>query len=528
MYVAELQLENIKSFKDSNSIGFSKNINVLIGPNNAGKTAILDALLMLQGIKIPNPRLNSLKGRISVTFRDLTVGSNVSIKRYYEGLSGVNYDQIMAYVSVMHDGRGYGNADSKRCEIKDSKGNQYNEGVFHLFPKTSKDYFIFPFLAKRKTVEFSEVVNHSNARNVQNDLKNLYAKVDNILANPSLPFYDEFRGLCKEIFGYDISSFASSGGKMSGYSVTVDSNIPVSQMGEGVVQILGLLVALCEAKDKLFIIEELENDLHPKALKQILDVILEKSEFNQFVISTHSNVVLRYLGANSTTNVLNITMKIDDENIPLSEVSYVGDDPDERIKVLADLGYELLDFELWEGWLLLEESSAEKIIRDYLIPWFTPTLQRRLRTIAAQGVNDLDKRFIDFERLFTFVHLSSMYKGKAWVVADGDEQGMIIIEALKSKFIKDNGKWTGDNFRNFSKSAFEKYYPEIFQGEVEKVFAIESKSDRKQGKKQLLDKVLKWIDEDQLRAKKDFGGSAAEIILLLKNIERNLISDALV
>ena len=35
--------------------------------------------------------------------------------------------------------------------------------------------------------------------------------------------------------------------------------------------------------------------------------------------------------------------------------------------MLSDLGYELGDFDLWEGWIFFEESSSEKIVREYLI-----------------------------------------------------------------------------------------------------------------------------------------------------------------
>ena len=41
-------------------------------------------------------------------------------------------------------------------------------------------------------------------------------------------------------------------------------------MGEGVANIVGLLVDLCLAENKLFLIEEPENDIHPKALKGLL------------------------------------------------------------------------------------------------------------------------------------------------------------------------------------------------------------------------------------------------------------------
>jgi len=63
-------------------------------------------------------------------------------------------------------------------------------------------------------------------------------------------------------------------------------------MGEGLANIVALLSELAVNSGKLFLIEMPENDLHPQALKALLDLILESSKRNQFIISTHSNIVV--------------------------------------------------------------------------------------------------------------------------------------------------------------------------------------------------------------------------------------------
>ena len=55
-------------------------------------------------------------------------------------------------------------------------------------------------------------------------------------------------------------------------------------MGAGLSGTLSLIVGLSVAKDQLFIIEEPEDDLHPAALKELLDAIAESSQSNQFII----------------------------------------------------------------------------------------------------------------------------------------------------------------------------------------------------------------------------------------------------
>src|SRR5208282_6863616 len=48
MWVKSLHLKNIKSFADSDEIEFSSGINLLVGPNNAGKSTIIRAISVLQ------------------------------------------------------------------------------------------------------------------------------------------------------------------------------------------------------------------------------------------------------------------------------------------------------------------------------------------------------------------------------------------------------------------------------------------------------------------------------------------------
>ncbi|MBI3234034.1 MAG: ATP-binding protein [Bacteroidetes bacterium] len=118
-------------------------------------------------------------------------------------------------------------------------------------------------------------------------------------------------------------------------------------MGEGVANILGLIVDLCIADEKIFLIEEPENDIHPKALKTLLNLIIEKSTTNQFFISTHSNIVAKYLGSVSDAKLFNITNNERDserEKLFISRIEVVPNNHEARRRVLEDLGYEFFRY----------------------------------------------------------------------------------------------------------------------------------------------------------------------------------------
>ena len=298
--------------------------------------------------------------------------------------------------------------------------------------------------------------------------------------------------------------------------------ISIRAMGEGVANVLGLIAILLTENGKLFLIEELENDIHPGALKKLLELIIEKSDSNQFIISTHSNIVAKYLGSKEDTRLFYLDWTKNDpesgSNVPTSNISIIPNTPLDRIDVLEKLGYDFFDFDLYQYYLLLEESSAERIIRDFIIPKFCPKLQNKVKTIAANGVDDLESKVIDFSRLFVFIHTSEIYFKRAWVIADGDIVGGQIVEKLKSQF----KTWPAEHFFNWKEQQFEYYYPGQFREEAQKIIAIENKQEKRKQKKQLFDEVWKWIAENEELAIKEFEISAKEVIAILKGIEEKI------
>jgi len=60
MYLSKFQLFNYKSFLDSGRLEFSPGLNIIVGPNNSGKTALLEALTMNFG-NAPHRSLKTLE-----------------------------------------------------------------------------------------------------------------------------------------------------------------------------------------------------------------------------------------------------------------------------------------------------------------------------------------------------------------------------------------------------------------------------------------------------------------------------------
>ena len=183
---------------------------------------------------------------------------------------------------------------------------------------------------------------------------------------------------------------------------------------------------------------------------------------------------------------------------------------------MEQLGYDLSDFNLFKGYLIFEESSAERIVREFIIPWFAPKLHNRVRTVAAQGADDLLVKYNDLHSLFVYLHLNPIYKNYAWVIADGDEKGIKVVEQLRHKY---KTAVQSDQFRNFSESFFEKYYPSRFQAQVEQTMVIRDKKKRQEKKIDLLKEVLAWLSKNDRVVKEELAVSAKEVIDIVKGIE---------
>lgn len=493
MKVTGLHLTNIKCFPQCD-LSFSPSINVVVGANNSGKSSILNCIGVLQ-----QPRLlSSDYSRVRSDFGTIKIDLDQTTKAYFH--SGINNAQTTT------------NRGDNQYLIDSSMVLQ-QVGFLNVDP----DNFIVPFQSRRKVPGFSEGITSQEVNQVTGTLSNLYAKIDRI-SNPEFePAYSKYIKACDDILGFRVTTSNSANGKKGVYIIRNTENIPIDTMGEGVANVLGLIVDLCLVETRLFLIEEPENDIHPKALKKLLGLIVRSSDQNQFIITTHSNIVVRYLAAVSGAKLFTVDMSLI-EKIPTSIVQEVNS-PEMRRQVLEDLGYDMFDVEVWDYWILLEESSAERIIREFIIPWFFPELSGRVRTYSAGSVSQVEKKFSDFNDLFVFLHLQPIYRNKAFVIVDGGENESKIVQSL-IKMYGPSG-WEESCFSQFDRHDFELYYPERFQSEVESALTTSDKQERRVKKSAVLRDLVEWAKANPETAKNDFSESFAEVIDRLGKVLRS-------
>ena len=505
MKINRLRIRNLKSFADTGDLELSS-VNVLVGRNNSGKSTLIRGVHLLQSgglIEAKDVRIGEAQSAVEFELDGINARHFPNSEAHVRKTGGTSSGRYAVTVNpngaIPVPRMTIGDADFDAAQVANVEPNNV----------------IYAYLSKRKVLAFNEDVREGRALTVEPHLENLTAKVDAIV-NPDHPAFDEYSALCNELLGFRVTAWASLNGKKLGIPVGLHERIYVEAMGEGVSSLLGLIVSLCVADGNILLVEEPENDIHPEGLKKLLQTIVEKSDKNQFIVSTHSNIVTKYLGAAPNSKVFGVELDYEAGKVPTSTIQEIPPTSEARIETLKRLGYELYDFDLWDGWLILEEASAERVIRDYLIPWFAPGLSR-VRTVAARGTSQVGPTFDDFYRLFRFTHLEPQYKERAWVVVDGDETGERVVANLQREY----SSWAPEHFKTFSQPDFERYYPKRFAGDVEQVLA-QSHRNKREAKRLLLEKVRQWCDAVQDEAKQEFERSASEVIDILRSIEQKL------
>jgi len=450
MKISRLAIHNIRCFQEV-ELELSSGINILIGPNNSGKTTLLSCI---GSIQLPN-RVNQINRRFGTTDGFVRLWVNGDTTAY--DLADTDFLSLETGTQAI---------------VRYSNSNR--TGQFNALLDREPSNYIVPYLSKRKVSGYSEGITLNDLGAVTGNLGNLYAKIDRISNSAYQPAHDEYVSACKSILGFQVSAVNSENGKKGAYIIQNDDYISIDAMGEGVASLLGLIVDLCRTKDKLYIIEEPENDIHPKALKALLDLIAKKSESNQFVITTHSNIVLKQLGAVAYSKIFSLKMEFQ-QGIPTSKVEPLVTSESRR-SALEDLGYELGDFDLWSYWLFFEEASAEYFIRRYFIEWYFPKVLGMVRTFSASSVSQVKGKFDDFNRLFVYLHLTPTYLNRACVLVDAGENEAVIIEQLRQKYTPTG--WRSDSFQQLDKHDFEEYYPTRFQDEVRSVLDLPKQDKR--------------------------------------------------
>ncbi len=339
MYISKFQIENYKSFLSSQVIKLTSGFNMVVGQNDVGKTALVEAL-GLQIINKPHRSLttvprpttlisNVTKVRLAFQLEkketeDLLIDQeqtfhipmrNLAIPRqeaqnFIELInrpitlecvftqSGLESAFIAEYGTSTNSNWAAIHIEERRLKASDETviSNQSPLSYSTVLANLLRQRIYF-FQAERLNVSRSpfgtaEILN-PNASNLAEVLHNLQSKNNR---------FAKFNAHVTEIFPHIKWISVPSGPNANEVQIRVSSidpkleredlAVPLSESGTGIGQVLAILYVVITANyPKVIVIDEPQSFLHPGAARKLIE-ILKQSPQHQFIITSHSPEIM--------------------------------------------------------------------------------------------------------------------------------------------------------------------------------------------------------------------------------------------
>jgi hypothetical protein len=332
MKIDAIKIENYKGFYDSGFVLLNPQWNVIVGQNNAGKTAFMEGFRLSGNPNSPHkdsrfppdhlwPQHSKFSVRMNVQRPWLlkqwlksgtqfylpiqdTSGTPETYIKFWEG------DDLDVELDFTSGGGASAQWPSHRLfNSKDSQLNViFNPGPnFTIGPISApqgngndslpntvlgaRDSFIYLFDAKRFSPGHCA---HGDSAKLEPDASNLPEVLHTLMGNPHL--FEEYKSRVREIFpnikSITVLPLGQNNLQIRLWPVEeserrVDLSISLDESGTGVGQVLAILYVAMNADPSLIGIDEPNSFLHPGAAKALIQ-ILKRYDQHQYVISTHS------------------------------------------------------------------------------------------------------------------------------------------------------------------------------------------------------------------------------------------------
>lgn len=388
-----MQLDQNISLKKSNYKCFGKEyqgyetikpINLLIGKNNAGKSSLLDLIQFVtskdyeikshqyNGGDQPKIRISKLveDEEISKVFRQNTSGGRIPGNHYKFGKKfeecrlTYNYssDEKNKFIDLDHE-EATNNFSDHLQRLADVAGNPFKNKIFQ---KLSSERDIIQEPDNPSELELKP--NGEGATNIIQNFLNLASLESNYVSKDLLNGLNEI--FSPDTFFTDILCQKLSDNNWEIFLEEKDKGrIHLSESGSGLKTIILTLINLIlipslekkKLQKYLFCFEELENNLHPSLLRNLLIYIRDTATKNEcnFFITTHSNVIIDLFSKDENAQIIHVA-KEKNTSVARAVKSY-----QDNANVLDDLDVRASDL-LQANSIIWVEGPSDRI---YLNKW---------------------------------------------------------------------------------------------------------------------------------------------------------------
>ena len=329
--ITKLDIENFKDFR-ALSLRDLKQVTLISGKNNIGKTSILEAILLLFNYKVSSLLVPILGNRLvngfpvnvpfdhAVTgiFNDYDVKKRIAIKS--------NNDEII--IKLVHDAKllvqqnsnppNINNiltapviTDGLKIEYKQS-GNQYYSGT--SLKNTIQENFYLPHVqsgvvhpVKLPPVivinEFGELlkaddfINNSIQINTASSKQQALVREFNNIRTNHRKLIKEYLIPGLKLLNPAIEDIELGNEPLNNQESRIElileggnRPIPLSSLGHGAKRLFNIIIGTISAKDGILLIDEIENGIHYSIISEMWDLIFKLAKANncQIIAVTHS------------------------------------------------------------------------------------------------------------------------------------------------------------------------------------------------------------------------------------------------
>lgn len=419
-YIKRMTIEGLKKFENFD-IEFDKNINIIIGENESGKSTILEAI---------NICLNQLyKNTDKSIIKDLLNINNV--KKFEKDPSIENLPRIQIEIEFNLDNSsknnflfyGMHNQDENEkygikyaCELN----KEFEQEVFEFIKEKKIPYEYYEmkwttfqgasFNVLKQPLNYLTI---DNSITTQYNTYNYYNKSvfkSKYNGNKMIKTKNDFRTNIEDIFNQlnleKISATQQFGIDtkkviLENIISILDNDILLENKGKGMENLIKTQIALDKAKSKLDVvsIEEPENHLSYTNLRQMLKNIENYKKDKQIIITTHSNLIVSGLNINN--------------------IIWINKDKSERLRninkdvaeffVKSD-NNNLLQFLLAKKVILVEGATEYILIPKIFQKMFDKTIEEsNIDIISCNGVTYKN-----------FIHIAELMDKSVVVITDND------------------------------------------------------------------------------------------------------------
>lgn len=293
--IRNIEINNFRGIKTSKINGF-KNINLLFGKNNCGKSTLLEAIFLLSGQSNPilPIRINNI--------RDYDKNNKEDLELNFYGFNA-NNNIILSYE---------GDAEGRKLKIStfESKSNIINLEIKDNISNMEKGYYgiKLDFFVNEKEYHSEIILKENNVSNAKEQAKvNVDKRYnENIVCKylpAKYPYQTAILGLkniiedkkeelvlnalkkinedIKDVFIVDNDVLVDIG---------LEKRVPINVMGDGIRKLLAMIASIYECKGGILLIDEIDNGFHYSVMEKLWETILSMAlETNTQIFATTHN-----------------------------------------------------------------------------------------------------------------------------------------------------------------------------------------------------------------------------------------------